>query len=133
MTVLQDYVYRFSREHLPRAGRCRVRIYKHTNGARIVLLTELSHNPGESIASACDHIATELAARWELSPRTTRWLLHELPLDDLPQRFDEIVFTWDDNHTATQPQWHLLGEAQAETLLGEALSALNRRIGDTGY
>lgn len=132
MAPLQDYVYRFSRDSMHMAGRCRVRIFAGANGARTVLLTELTHNPGESVASACDYIATELAARWGLNPRSTHWLLHESPTDELPQQFEELEFTWDDNRNATDPQWQRLIDAEAETLIGEALGPLNRRIGDSG-
>lgn len=132
MTPLHDYVYRFSRAHLHMAGRCRVRIYKRKNGGHTVLLTELNDNPGESIASACQTIASDLAARWAFSPRTTRWLIHDATLENLPQRFDEVQFTWEDNYSATLPQWKRLSQDQSEALTGETLSALNRRIGDTG-
>ena len=85
---------------------------------------------GESITSACERIATDLAAAKRLNPKTTRWIQHEPPQDDLPQLFDELQFTWDSNHTAYDAQWHRLGDEQAEALTGDSLSALNRRLGD---
>ena len=130
MKPLHDYFYRFPHEHLGVPGRCRVRIYKRKNGTHTVLLTELNSNSGESITSACERIATDLAAAKRLNPKTTRWIQHEPPQDDLPQVFDELQFTWDSNNTANDPQWQSLDDEQAEALTGDSLSALNRRLGD---
>lgn len=130
MKQLHDYFYRFPNGHLGVPGRCRVRIYKRKNGTHTVLLTELNSNSGESITSACERIATDLAAAKRLNPKTTRWIQHEPPQDDLPQLFDELQFNWDAVNTAHDPQWQSLGDEQAEALTGDSLSALNRRLGD---
>ena len=133
MKPLHDYFYRFPHEHLRMPGRCRVRIYKRSNGAHTVLLTELNTNSGESITSACERIATDLAATRRLDPKMTRWIQHDPLHDDLSQGFDELQFTWDSTNTASDPQWQRLGDEQAEALTGESLSALNRRFGDTEF
>ncbi len=133
MKPLQDYFYRFPSDQLRMTGRCRVRIYKRTNGSHTVLLTELNANVGESIASACERIVTNLAAVKGLNPKTTRWIQHEPPQDGLPQTFDELQFTWDSKHTASNPQWQTLGDEQAEVLTGESLSSINRQLGDIGF
>ena len=133
MKPLHDYFYRFPHEHLGMSGRCRVRIYKRSNGAHIVLLTELNTNSGESIASACERIATDLAAVRRLNPKTTRWIQHDPPHDNLSQVFDELQFTWNAHHTASDPQWQRLDDEQAEALTGDSLSALNRRLGDSVF
>ena len=127
---IEDYFYRFPPAHLGLPGRCRVRIYKRNHGAHTVLLTELNANSGESIASACERIATNLAAAKGLNPKTTRWIQHDLPNDDLSQEFEELQFTWDQNNTASDPQWQRLSDAQAETLTGDSLSALGQRLGE---
>ena len=111
-------------------GRCRVRIYERKSNANIVLLTELNSNTGESIASACERIATNIAATKGLSPKTTRWIYHDPPHDDLPQVFDELLFTWDGDNKASDPQWQVLEDEQAEALTGELLGALNRPMGE---
>ena len=111
-------------------GRCRVRIYKRKNGTYTVLLTELNNNAGESIASACDRIATDLTTARGLSPKTTRWIQHDPPQDDLPQIFEEIQFTWDSDQRASDPEWQRLEDEQVEVLTGDSLSALGRRLGD---
>lgn len=130
MKQLHDYFYRFPNGRLGVPGRCRVRVYKRKNGTHTVLLTELNSNTGESITSACERIATDLAAAKRLNPKTTRWIQHDPPQDDLSQVFDELQFTWDSNQTAHDPQWQSLGDEQAEALTGDSLSALNRRLGD---
>ena len=130
MKPLHDYLSRFPNEHLGMPGRCRVRIYKRKNGTHTVLLTELNSNTGESITSACERIATDLAAAKRLNPKTTRWIQHEPPQDDLPQLFDELQFNWDAVNTAHDPQWQSLDDEQAEALTGDSLSGLNRRLGD---
>ena len=132
MTPLHDYVYRFAHSQLHMAGRCRVRIYERKNSAHTVLLTELHDNPGESIASSCERIATELAARWQLNPRTTRWIQHVATLDNQPQHFETLEFTWDSQRIATAPRWQRISEEKAADLTGAALSAIARRIGDSG-
>jgi len=130
MKPLQDYFYRFPNEQLGIRGRCRVRIYERKNSAHTVLLTELNSNLGGSINSACDRIATHIAATKGLSPKTTRWIQHDPPHDDLPQVFDELLFTWDANNRASDPQWRRLEDEQAEALTGEILGDLIRPLGD---
>ena len=61
MKPIHDYFYRFPSEPHQVPGRCRVRIYRRKNGTHTVLLTELDTNTGESIAGACERIATNLA------------------------------------------------------------------------
>ena len=125
-----DYFYRFPRGSIGMPGRCRVRVYKRRNGAHTVLLTELNSNAGESIASACERIATDLAATKGLNLKTTRWIQHEPPNDDLPHAFDVLQFDWDRNGVAHDPQWQPLSDEDAATLTGDNLDALNRRFGD---
>ncbi len=133
MKPLYDYFYRFPYEYLRVPGRCRVRVYKRNNSAHTVVLTELNTNSGESVASACERIVTDLAAAKGLDPKTTRWIYHDPPHDDLPQVFDELQFTWDSSNTASDPQWRHLDDEQAEALTGDSRSALNRRLGDSGF
>jgi hypothetical protein len=130
MKLLHDYFYRFPNEQLGMRGRCRVRIYERNNSAHTVLLTELNSNSGESITSACENIVTNIAATNGLSPKTTRWIQHDPPHDELPQVFDELLFTWDGNNRASDPQWQHLEDEQVEALTGEILGALNRQMGD---
>lgn len=129
MKPLYDYFYRFPPEPLRMPGRCRVRIYKRKNGTHTVLLTEINTSSSESIYSACERIATDLAASKGLNPKTTRWIQHEPPGSDLPHLFEEVQFTWDSN-TARDPQWQPVTDDQAEALTEESLSVLNRRLGD---
>ena len=114
MTLLYDYFYRFPHEQLRVPGRCRVRIYKRGNGTHTVLLTELNSNSGESITSACDRIATDLTTAKELNPKTTRWIQHDPPHDDLPHSFDELQFTWSSNNRARDPQWQPLSMSKSK-------------------
>ena len=132
MTPVHDYFYRFPPDNLQMFGRCRVRVYERDNGTRTVLLTELNSNSGESITSACQRIATDLAAIRGLKPKTTRWIQHDLPHGGLSHVFDELRFTWSSNNTARDPTWQRLDIAQVEALTGESLSALSRRLGDLG-
>ncbi len=131
MKPLIDYFYRFPSNHLYNMpGRCRVRIYKRKNGAHTVLLTELDVNSGETITNACERIATDLTSARKLNAKTTRWIQHDPPHDDLPHVFEEVQFTWGSRKTATDPQWQPLSDEQAEALTGESVSALNRHLGD---
>ena len=132
MKPLYDYFYRFPSESHQAPGRCRVRLYRRKNGMHTVLLTELDSNSGESIASACERIATNLVAVRGLNPKTTRWIQHEPQHDDLPQAFDELQFTWDDDNMASDPQWQRIDAEQVETLTGASLEDIERRLGDPG-
>lgn len=132
MKPLYDYFYRFPSESYQAPGRCRVRLYRRKNGTHTVVLTELDSNTGESIASACERIATNLTAVRALNPKTTRWIYHELPQDETAQIFEELQFTWDDDNTARDPQWLPIDAEQAETLTGATLEDLERRLGDPG-
>lgn len=129
MKPSHDYFYRFPHAQLGVRGRCRVRIYERKNGAHTVVLTELDSNSGESIASACELIATNITAIRGLNPKTTRWIQHIPPHDGSPQAFDELHFTWD-GKKASNPQWQGLVDEQAEALTGEILDSLNRRLDD---
>ena len=80
----------------------------------------------------CERIATNLAAVRELNPRTTRWIQHDPPHDDLSQIFEELQFTWDSDNAAHDPQWQPIDDEQAETLTGASLDDLERRLGDIG-
>ena len=131
MKPLFDYFYRYSsHQFYNMPGRCRVRIYKRKNGAHTVLLTEFDGNSGETIAGACDRIATDLTSVRRLNAKTTRWIHHDPPRDELSHAFEEVQFTWANHGTATDPQWHSLSDEQAEGLTGEDVSALNRPLGD---
>jgi hypothetical protein len=130
MQLLHDYFYRFPPEHPRIAGRCRVRIYKSQNGTRTVLLSELSNNPGESITTACERIATDLATRWDFNPKSTHWIQHDPAHDDLPEQFDQLKFMWDNAKVASHPEWQPLEGEQVEALTGETPDALNRLLGD---
>ncbi|MBX2998881.1 MAG: hypothetical protein KF893_10255 [Caldilineaceae bacterium] len=130
MPSFQDYIYRFPRESYQLSGRCRVRIYKRKNGSHIVLLTDVSNNTGESITTASARIATDLLARWNLNPKTTRWIQHTPPEADLPAEFAHLTFTWGADKRAEAPQWQPFTAEQVERLTGEPLNALNRRLGD---
>jgi hypothetical protein len=130
MKPLHDFFYRFPQDYLQMSGRCRVRIYSRQRGAHTVLLTELSTNAGESISSACDRIATDLAAKKGLNPKTTRWIQQELAHDEQPEAFDEVQFTWDSDATASAPQWLRLDDEQVEMLTGQSRSILGLRLGE---
>jgi hypothetical protein len=131
MKPLVDYFYRFPSNHLYNMpGRCRVRLYKRKNGTHTVLLTELDVNSGESITSACAQIATDLASVRRLNTKTTRWIQHDPPNDELPHVFEEVQFTWGRHGAASEPAWQSLSDEQAETLTGESVDALNRHLGD---
>lgn len=147
MQLLYDYYYRFRDKQLHMPGRCRVRIYKRRNGTHTVLLTELATNTGESITGSCEFIATDLAMRKGLNPKTTRWIQHDLPDQyssqddptngDLPsdtpnQVFDELKFTWSGDDHASAPQWQHLSAEEAMTLTGDSLGGLARQMGDVG-
>lgn len=130
MKPLHDFFYRFPQDFLQMSGRCRVRIYARNRGAHTVLLTELGTNAGESISSACDRIATDLAAKKGLNPKTTRWIQQELAHDEQAEVFDEVHFTWDSDATAGAPQWVRLDDEQVEMLTGQSRSILGLRLGE---
>lgn len=132
MKPLHDYFYRIPNRQPIRTGHCRVRIYKGKNSAHIVLLTETSSNTGESIAAASDRIATDLAMRWSLNPKTTRWIEHVLPEDDNATEFGEWKFTWNGDRVACNPEWKDLTSETVEALTSETLNDLNRSLGDGG-
>lgn len=129
MNLIHDYLHRFPHEHLQMPGRCRLRIYRRKNGTHTVVLTALNSISGESITSACEHIATELVAARGLNPKTTRWIQHDPPHDNQPYLFDELRFTWDRSNRAHDPQWQHLDDGQAEALTGDSLDGLNQRLG----
>jgi hypothetical protein len=131
MKPLYDYLYRFPAEVLQIRGRCRVRIYERGEGAHTVLLTELANNAGESITTACERIATDLAATKRLNPKTTRWIQHELPHGGKPQTFDELHFVWTGDNAASDPQWQHLNNEQIEAATGNTPSLLSLHIGDS--
>ncbi|MCB0132875.1 MAG: hypothetical protein KDD78_18565 [Caldilineaceae bacterium] len=133
MIQLYDYFYRFPSGHVHMPGRCRVRIYKRKNGTHVVVLTELATNSGESIASACERIVTDLVVVRTLNPKTTRWIQHEPSQPGQPQVFDELQFTWDARNCAGDPRWTRIADEQVVALTGDSLDDLDRQLGDLDY
>ena len=132
MAPTHDYFYRYPAENIQQmTGRCRVRVYERNNGSHIVLLTELNSNSGESITSACDRIATALVETKKLRPTTTRWIQHEPPYQGVPEVFDELRFDWKDDNIASDPKWQRLTDGQVEAMIGENVSTLSLRIGES--
>ena len=125
-----DYFYNFPPGPLRVRGRCRVRVYARKNNAYTIVLTELNSNVGESITEACASIATDLTALRGLNPKKTRWIHHDPPHDGEAHVIDELRFTWDNSHHASDPQWQPLDDMQVEALTGDTLEMLNRRLGD---
>ena len=139
MKPIYDYYYRFQGAQTRRPGRCRVRIYKRKNGTHTVLLTELATNTGESITGSCEQIATNLVATKKFNPKTTRWIQHEAPDidpgydstgDALPQVFEELLFEWGSGARASEPQWQVMSEEEATSMIGVSLAALARGMGE---
>jgi hypothetical protein len=131
MPPIQDYLYRYPGASGQMGGRCRVRIYKRTGG-QTVLLTEPNNNPGEPVVEASARIATDLAARWQLNLRTTRWVVHDATHPDAAARFDEVEFSWDAQRVASKPRWRAMSGVEAAALTGENVAVMNRGIGDVG-
>lgn len=102
---------------------CGLRIYNTETGA-VVILSELADNPGISVTNAIEQLATEIAKRYALNPKTTTWIEHYGPFSYYPQdgddpnyeTFDKITFAWRDN-IASAPQWKRLSQEQVQALL----------------
>ena len=130
MKPLLDYFYRFPNEYLRMRGRCRVRIYERDNGTHVVVLTELDTNSGESITSACDRIATSLAATRGLDPKRLDGY-NTIPRTTSCRRYSMSCTSLGMARTQRRdPQWQRLGDDQVEAMTGDGLDALNRRLGD---
>src|SRR5687767_2077264 len=114
-----DYILTYNHDR----ARCRVRIYSERDGPRTAILTELPENTGMSITNASEEIATMLAARWQLDPKTTAWVEHYPPEawreeERRDETFDEIHYTWDSNKTADTPRWRRLTIEEVERMTG---------------
>src|SRR5687767_14150139 len=55
MELTHDYTH-----PTPHGGRCRIRIYDATTVVPVIVCTELTDNPGESITNAAEQIAAEV-------------------------------------------------------------------------
>jgi hypothetical protein len=55
MDLTYDYIH-----PTPHGGRCRIRIYDHTTKMPVIVCTELTDNPGQSITNAAEQIAAEV-------------------------------------------------------------------------
>jgi hypothetical protein len=60
---------------------CHVRIFRN-KPADVVLLTELSNNPENSITSCIEVIAGIVTTKYDLNPERTIWIEHCPPTDD---------------------------------------------------
>jgi len=121
--LTHDQIYRYRSLAGQRQGYCRLRIYERGEASRIVLLTEVSNNPGQSITAASEVIATGLAARYHLDPLTTLWLEH-WPADTrskvIEDAYAAVKYTWHEG-IASHPRWRHLSLEQVEAMTGTPL------------
>ena len=89
----------------PRAGRCRVRVFRAAEAPdhAVVLVTDLGDgNPGPSVTNAAEEIATEVLRRYGLDPARTLFVEHydgrtpgtaATARRDGAEDFDRVAFT----------------------------------------
>ncbi|MEM7128187.1 MAG: hypothetical protein AAF702_17780 [Chloroflexota bacterium] len=121
MELLEDYFYPYPVKPPQIVGRCRVRIYKRKNGSRVVLLSEAKGNKGEPIAAVSSAIATDLVKRWDINPKTARWIEHTPGTKKKKDAFGELTFTWDSEKVASKAKWKKITLDAAEELTGDVL------------
>ncbi len=101
---------------------CLMEIYSDGSkgGVCTVVLTEAPDNPGQSITTASETIATSLIERNNLNPNTTRWIEHwpaEKNDGRLADEYSLVSYTWH-NKVASNPSWQPLSVEEADAFMG---------------
>lgn len=121
----------------PRAGRCRVRVFRVAEAPdhTVVLVTDLGDaNPGPSVTNAAETIAAEVHRRYALDPARTLMVEHydgRVPgtvardRRDGVEDFDRVAFTVTPDRAGgvrlDAPHWRPLRKAAVEALVGGRL------------
>lgn len=130
MHLAHDYIH-----PTPRGGRCRVRLYVPEDLERdtlLVICSELSENPGQSVTNAAEYIAAEVISGHGLREPPV-WIEH-YPRSQaerqagIKETFDLVVFEnyevrevlhggeW--RRTVGRPAWRALDRTTLEILVG---------------
>ncbi len=130
MHLAADYIH-----PTPRGGRCRVRIFvpEEERDAPIVICSELSNNPGQSVTNAAEQIAAEVIRSHRL-PTPLVWIEHYPPesTNRETETFDLVIFSGyeiterapylgEGRLTIGEPTWKRLNRASVEVLIGGPL------------
>lgn len=132
-----DTVLDYPARTYPRAGRCRVRVFRaiEAPGHVVVLVTDLGDgNPGPSVTNAAEEIATEVLRHYDLDAARTLFVEHydgrtpgtpATHRRDGTEDFDRVGFTVtadpDGRVRLLAPDWRPLRKASVEALVGGRL------------
>jgi len=104
---------------------CRFTVYETDNKSRyVVLLTELSENPGMSVTNASEEIATkiynEIFDKKKINPEQIVWLEKY----DTEDYYDRVSYDVDGSVFSTKrffsnPQWKRMSAGEFEALINE--------------
>lgn len=91
MHLATDYIHK-----TPHRGRCRVRVYlpDEERDSPVVICSEISNNPGQSITNAAERIAAEVIEMQSL-PTPLVWIENYPPetTDGAAETFDLVIFS----------------------------------------
>jgi hypothetical protein len=119
---------------VPRRGRCRVRVFLPDDPRRdrpLVVCSELPDNPGASVTSAAQRIASEVISNFDL-PGSIIYVEHWPPeaTDGQTETFELVVFAHSEVREVVheegqgprlevgRPEWKPLDRASVEVLVG---------------
>jgi hypothetical protein len=107
---------------------CHVRIFNRAPEPPVVILTELSYNPGMSVTSAGEHIATELRGRHPLLRASEPiWIEHYNGESysaglSAPDRFAHLSLAYNrDRYRHVGHGWRPLASSELQSMLGAPL------------
>jgi hypothetical protein len=138
----EDRIYRYRGEWGERSH-CRFRLYEQP-AQTVVIATELPDNPGTSVTTFAEYLATMICTQYELLPERLRWIEHHPGRGAHGRRvesFDLVTFTFRSDpppwlsHVSwnlayrqrpslfhfTDPRWQRITREEVEALIGERL------------
>lgn len=123
-----------------RKAACWLQVWKYA-GAALVMLTEVSDNPGQSVTNAAEYFAAEAVRIFGLDPRHVVFIEHYNTASykskrlDFEDTYDLVVFDWrqsEGRYIASRPRWRRVDLAYVrETIRGvERETTAVTRLGD---
>lgn len=110
---------------------CLMAIFTHGD-SRTVVLREAPDNPGQSITTASETIATSLTARESFNPTSTCWIEYwpaETSGSRIADEYSLVSYTWN-KKVATNPTWQALSIEEANRLMAHGPHAINNHVKD---
>lgn len=108
---------------------CRIRVYRGSGDATLVIASELPDNPGTSITNVAEMLATEMEWRHCPDPGDRMIWIEHYPVREAlrgmraDEHFALVTFLRGDDGQLHSPRWQHIASDTLSTLLGQLVDA----------